>query len=62
MQKTMQIDMANDFLNELISNYEELSEISAMDILDTLGCCGLSFTESADASLEFLVKLGAIKE
>jgi hypothetical protein len=58
MTTSLQLEMAKNFLNEIKSNYESVEELDAIDILDTLGVCGLSFTISQDASHAFLDALG----
>jgi F420-0:gamma-glutamyl ligase-like protein len=57
--KKLQLEMAKNFLRELKENYGDFEELDAMDILDTLGVCGLSFTISEDASDAFIAELGA---
>ena len=58
MTTSLQLEMAKNFLNEIKNNYELIEELDAIDILDTLGVCGLSFTISEDASHAFLDALG----
>jgi hypothetical protein len=58
MTTSLQLEMAKNFLNEIKNNYESVEELDAIDILDTLGVCGLSFTISQDASHAFLDALG----
>ena len=58
MTNSLQLEMAKNFINELKGNYELIEELDAIDILDTLGVCGLSFTISQDASHAFLDALG----
>jgi len=59
MTTSLQLEMAKNFINELKGNYENLEEIDAMGILDSLGVCGLSFIVGDDASVAFLTELGA---
>jgi hypothetical protein len=59
MTTSLQIEMAKNFLIDIKKNYENLEEIDAMGILDSLGVCGLSFTVGDDASVAFLTELGA---
>jgi hypothetical protein len=58
MTTSLQLEMAKNFLTELKENYGDFEELDAIDILDTLGVCGLSFTISEDASHAFLDELG----
>jgi hypothetical protein len=59
MATSPQLEMATNFLKDIKENYENLEEIDAMGILDSLGVCGLSFTIGDDASVAFLTELGA---
>jgi hypothetical protein len=54
LQKTEQLLMATNLLNHLMEDFVELEEIDPMDLLDALGCQGLSLTIGNDASRTFI--------
>ena len=54
LQKTEQLLMATNLLNHLMEDFVELEEIDPMDLLDALGCQGLSLTVGNDASRTFI--------
>jgi hypothetical protein len=56
LQKEKQLEFATNLLNHLMEDFVELEELDPMDLLDALGCQGLSLTIGNDAS-ETFVKL-----
>jgi len=54
LQKTEQLLMATNLLNHLMEDFVELEEMDPMDLLDALGCQGLSLTIGNDASRTFI--------
>ena len=54
LQKTEQLLMATNLLNHLMEDFVELEEMDPMDLLDALGCQGLSLTVGNDASRTFI--------
>ena len=54
LQKTEQLSMATNLLNHLMEDFVELEEMDPMDLLDALGCQGLSLTVGNDASRTFI--------
>jgi hypothetical protein len=60
MKNPSQIEMAETLLTELVEEFEGVSEISPLDLLDMLGVCGLSLTIGMDASLEYMSQLSQI--
>ncbi len=61
LQKEKQLEFATNLLNHLMEDFVELEELDPMDLLDALGCQGLSLTIGNDAS-ETFIKLLAKSE
>jgi hypothetical protein len=56
--KRTQKEMAETLTQELQSNFAEVSEVTALDILDLLACSGLSFKEGMqEASTAYFAEL-----
>jgi hypothetical protein len=53
-QKEKQLEFATNLLNHLMEDFVELEEMDPMDLLDALGCQGLSLTIGNDASKTFI--------
>ena len=53
-QKEKQLEFATNLLNHLMEDFVELEELDPMDLLDALGCQGLSLTIGNDASNTFI--------
>jgi lantibiotic modifying enzyme len=53
-QKEKQLEFATNLLNHLMEDFVELEEMDPMDLLDALGCQGLSLTIGNDASNTFI--------
>ena len=60
-QKDSQLRFATDLLNHLMEDFVELEEMDPMDLLDALGCQGLSLTLGNDASETFVRLLSKSK-
>jgi hypothetical protein len=54
LQKEKQLEFATNLLNHLMEDFVELEELDPMDLLDALGCQGLSLTIGNDASETFI--------
>jgi hypothetical protein len=54
LQKEKQLEFATNLLNHLMEDFVELEELDPMDLLDALGCQGLSLTIGNDASKTFI--------
>lgn len=54
LQKEKQLEFATNLLNHLMEDFVELEEMDPMDLLDALGCQGLSLTIGNDASDTFV--------
>jgi hypothetical protein len=54
LQKEKQLEFATNLLNHLMEDFVELEELDPMDLLDALGCQGLSLTIGNDASNTFI--------
>ncbi len=50
LQKEKQLEFATNLLNHLMEDFVELEEMDPLDLLDALGCQGLSLTIGSDAS------------
>jgi len=61
LQKEKQLEFATNLLTHLMEDFIELEEMDPMDLLDALGCQGLSLTIGNDAS-ETFIKLLAKSE
>jgi hypothetical protein len=60
MKNQTQLQMAQDFLNAIQTEFEHVTELSALDILDNLAYCGLSLNVGEDASKAYISTLSAI--
>ena len=49
-----QMEMAEDLINEICADIDELEELDPMFLLDMLGILGLSLTVSSEASEAFV--------
>jgi hypothetical protein len=56
-----QLEMAEDLINEICADIDELEELDPMFLLDMLGCLGLSLTVSSEASEAFVNACREIK-
>jgi hypothetical protein len=54
LQKEKQLEFATNLLNHLMEDFTKLKELDPMDLLDALGCQGLSLTIGNDASETFI--------
>ena len=54
LQKEKQLEFATNLLTHLMEDFIELEEMDPMDLLDALGCQGLSLTIGNDASNTFI--------
>ncbi len=54
LQKEKQLEFATNLLNHLMEDFVELEELDPMDLLDAMGCQGLSLTIGNDASDTFI--------
>jgi hypothetical protein len=52
--KQSQMEMAEDLINEICADIDELEELDPMFLLDMLGILGLSLTVSSEASEAFV--------
>ena len=60
-----QMEMAEDLINEICADIDELEELDTMFLLDMLGILGLSLTVSSEASEAFVEecrKIGAARK
>jgi hypothetical protein len=60
-----QMEMAEDLINEICADIDELEELDPMFLLDMLGILGLSLTVSSEASEAFVEecrKIGAARK
>jgi hypothetical protein len=49
-----QMEMAEDLINEICADIDELEDLDPMFLLDMLGCLGLSLTVNSEASEAFI--------
>ena len=57
-----QLEMAEDLINEICADIDELDDLDPMFLLDMLGCLGLSLTVSPEASEAFVDACREIKK
>ena len=57
LQKEKQLEFATNLLTHLMEDFTKLEEMDPMDLLDALGCQGLSLTIGNDASDTFIKML-----